>query len=504
MNPAQPRAEGIAVKADAILKVGTNKEIEKLAGKSSRVIDLNGKTVLPGFIDTHVHVADYARFLMWLDLTQANSIAEMRSLLREHLKTVTKGKWVVGRGWNEQRFAEKRLPSRQDLDIEAPGNPVIFYYECGPISLVNSKALELADITKHSPNPAGGTICKDEQTGEPNGILQGSATDLIWSLVPEPTEEELTETSIVACEKIARAGITSIHWLATSKADLEILHRLCESKKLPIRVFMVTPAAFMDSAKRLNDLNSDWARIGGVEISVDGYLAMRTASLLQPYFAPARVNATLLCTQAELASLAKKITSAGFQVVMHAMGDKAVDVAMKAMEGLSDPKKYRIDPAALLNPELITRIRQKGVIVTVQPLVAASEFQVYSALDALGAERARWLYPLKTLFKHEVCVCGGSDCPMEPLNPLLGIEWAVTREIFPEEQLTVDEALQMYTIKAAQASGDENKRGSIEEGKLADLTVLSRDLDEVPADRLREVEVKMTIIGGKVVYTQES
>lgn len=502
MNPLQPLAEAVAVRGNRIVRVGTTEEASFLIGKDTKIVYLDWGCVVPGFIDTHIHVGDYARYLMWVDLAGSNSIKEVQRRLAQRLERTAKGKWVVGRGWDEKFLEEKRLPTRFDLDAVAPENPVIFYYAAGPVAVVNSKALQLAGISKQTRAPTGGTIDKTPETGEPTGILRDAATDLAWNKVPEPTAEELVEAAATACEKIVAAGITSIHWLATSQADLQILRSLSKSGKLPLRVYMVVPSSFLGSLGSLEGLDKEAARIGGAEVSVDGYLAMRTAALSEPYKGDPPVDAALLCTQTELQTSVGKIVEAGFQAVVHGMGDKAVDAALKAFEALPQGRRNRIDPAALLNQELIKRIKQQQVVVSVQPLVAASEFQVYSAVEALGEERARWLYPLKTLLKNGIRVCGGSDCPMEPLNPLLGIQSVVTRQFFPEERLSVDEALRMYTVNAAYASGDETLKGSIEEGKLADFTVLSSDPHEVPLMEIQNIKVEFTIVGGKVAYSR--
>ena len=502
MNPLQPLAEAVAIRGTRIVRVGTTEEASFLIGKDTKIVYLDWGCVVPGFIDTHIHVGDYARYLMWVNLTGSNSIKEMQRRLAQSLKRTPKGKWVVGRGWDEKLFEEKRVPTRFDLDAVAPENPVIFYCAAGPVAVVNSKALQLAGISKSTRAHMGGTVDKTPEEGEPTGILRDAATDLAWNKVPEPTAEELVEAAATACEKIVAAGITSIHWLATSQVDLQILRSLCKSGKLPLRVYMVVPLSFLDRLGSFEGLGEEAARVGGAEVCVDGYLAMRTAALSKPYKGTPPVNAALLCTQTELQTSVGKIADAGFQAVAHAMGDKAVDAALKVFEALPQGRRNRIDPAALLNQELIKRVKQQQVVVSVQPLVAASEFQVYSAVEALGEDRARWLYPLKTLLKRGICVCGGSDCPMEPLNPLLGIQSLVTREFFPDEQLSVNEALSLYTVNAAYASGEENLKGSIEEGKLADFTVLSRDPREVPPNEITGITVELTVVGGKVVYSR--
>jgi hypothetical protein len=250
--------------------------------------------------------------------------------------------------------------------------------------------------------------------------------------------------------------------------------------------------------------NSGMLKVGGAVIYADGYLASKTAALFQPYTGDSE-SGKLLCTQEEMTTIATKILEKDYQLVIHAMGDKAVDAALTAIEHASKetPRKdrrIRVEQAAVLNQELISRMKKLGVIVSVHPLVIASEFSVWSATEHLGAERARWLYPVKTLIENGTCVVGGSDCPMEPLSPLIGIQAAVTRTAFPEEQITVDEALRMYTVDAAYSSGEENLKGSVEVGKLADLTILSDDPKNVSPNQIENITVDMTIVGGKVVY----
>ncbi|MGF3523242.1 MAG: amidohydrolase, partial [Candidatus Bathyarchaeia archaeon] len=464
MNQLKPHAEAVAIKGGRILKVGSNDEVKPLIGKATCVINLNGKTVLPGFIDTHVHVVDFARLLMWLDVTNVASIVELQQRLKERLSKSAPHKWIVGRGWDDAKFSEKRPPNRFDLDAVAPDNPVILYYMCGPVCVVNSKALELAGITKSTPNPLGGSIVKDAKTCEPTGILRGTATDLVFQKVPEPTFEELVEASAAALQKMVAAGITSIHWLATSKLDFDVLRALLENNQVPLYIHMVFPASLLGT--QLPELpQSGFVKVSGVEVLVDGYLSSGTAALFEPYKNAPAVNGKLFCATNELTETIKKIVDARLQVVLHAMGDKAIDVALSALEAVGGKSRHRIDQPALFNSNLIKRIKRQNVVLSMQPIVGESEFTVYSAIEKLGKERARWLYPLKTLFGQGINVCGGSDCPMEPLNPLLAIQWTVTRQFFPEEKLTLHEALQMYTINAAYATNEENEKGSIAEHK---------------------------------------
>jgi predicted amidohydrolase YtcJ len=335
--------------------------------------------------------------------------------------------------------------------------------------------------------------------------------DLVWRVVPEPSEEELLDAAGLACRKIAEVGVTSIHWIVLSPVELLIIRKFHAQHKLSLRVYVIIPANLLDTplgSELRKDSTDDLLKFGGAVIFADGYLASRTAALSQPYSDKPASDASLLYTQEALNTLATKVHQANLQLIIHAVGDKAVDAALTAIEAASAAagknRRNRIEQAAVLNTELITRIKKQQVLVSVQPKVVASEFSVWSATDRLGVERARWLFPLKTLIKNDVRVVSGSDCPMEPLNPLSGIQAAVTREVFPEERVTVDEALCMYTVNAAYASCEETLKGAIEQGKLADFTVLSGDPRAVPPDKIEDIKVELTIIGGRIVYQKQS
>lgn len=498
MNPHQPCAEAVAVKGNRITSVGTNKTVSLQIGKETKVIRLNGKTVLPGFIDTHIHVSDFGRLLKWLNLENAKSIKEIQSCLSQRMKQIAKGKWVIGRGWDQDRLAEKRMPTRFDLDAFSPDNPVVLYHQSGQVCAVNSKALELANVNQQ----ANAGVEKNTQTGEPTGILRDEATNLVWQVIPELSEEELYQATCIALEKVVQAGITSIHWIVLSPVEIPIIQKLRYQNKLGLRVYVIVPSSLLDQVL------SAGLNVGGVLIFADGYLAARTAALLESYNGNPAEKGQLLCSKPDMVKLAKRICANGFDLIIHAVGDKAVDEALTVIEetGESSGKslRSRIEQAAVLNDALIERMKKLQVTVSVQANVVASEFKVWSAVERLGVKRARMLFPVKTLLKSEVLVVGGSDCPMEPLNPLLGIQASVTRDVFSEEQISVEDALCMYTINAAYASSEENIKGSIEAGKLADFTVLSVDPKVVSPDKISGIKVEMTIIGGQVVYSKEA
>ncbi len=503
MNPNQPTAQAVAIKKNKIAKVGTNQDIQPLISEGTRVINLEGKTVLPGIIDTHVHVADFGQCLLWLDLCCAESVEDIQSLLKERAEKTPAGKWIFGRGWHQNRFKDKRLPNLSDLDSVVPDNPAVLYHESAMVCVVNSKALGLAGISKQTVAPQGGTIEKDLKSGELTGILRDSATNLIWNVIPEPTEEELLEATSLACQKIAETGVTSVHWLVLSENELPIIQKLHLQGRLPIRVNVVAPEALLEKAVGLQTTDSLMLHLGGAVIASDGYLASKTAALFEPYSDEPQKTGSLLCAGEGLKASVVKIIKAGLQPVIHAMGDKAVDTALTAIEQAKKEAgvdvRFRIEQAAVLNKDLIQRLSAQRVIVSVQPRVIASEFSVWNAKERLGIERARRLFPLKTLLQEDVKVVGGSDCPMEPLNPLLGMQEAVSREDFSEQRLSVEEALGMYTIDAAFSSGEEQVKGSVEEGKLADLTVLSADPAVVEPNKISTISVDTVMVNGKIL-----
>jgi predicted amidohydrolase YtcJ len=499
MNPNQPIAQALAINKNKIVKVGTNKQIAQLIDENTKVLNFEGKTVVPGLIDTHIHVADYGRCLMWLDLTTAQSISELQSMLKEKARQIPAGRWIVGRGWNQDRFKEKRMPQTLDLDEHTPNNPVILYHESAMICVVNTKALQIADVTDQTTLPKSGFIEKNSTTGQLTGIFRDAATNLIWQAVPEPTYTELLEVTALACQKIISAGITSVHWLVLSEVELEIIQNLQVLGRLPFRVNVVVPQELLEKTVGFKTNNVSVLRVGGATIAADGYLDSKEAALFDPYTDEPKNSGKLLCSKEELTASVAKMLVAGVQPVILAMGDKAIDMTLKVIEqSKKSDIHFRIEQAAVLNKDLIKRLKKQEVVVSVQPKVISTEFSVWSATQRLGLERAKWLHPLKTLLDEGVKVAGGSDCPMEPLSPLLGIQEVVLRE-YTKQRLSVEEALRMYTLDAAYSSGEEAVKGSIEEGKLADLTVLSGDPMTVEPGKIKDITVEFVIIDGKIL-----
>ncbi len=500
MNPNMPTAQAIAVKDGKIRHVGTNQEVNEFIGENTKVIHLEGKTVLPGFIDTHIHVADYGKLLTWLDLENAKSITDIQNILSERIKQTGKGRFVLGKALTPDRLAEKRLPTRKDLDSAAPDNPVVLYCQTGQVCSVNSKALEAAKINEQTEV----LFVEKDANGEPTGILREYATNLVWNVIPEPTQQELYQATKLALEKIVQAGVTSIHWIVLSEAELPIIQQLIQEDSLPLRIFLIVPSKMLDLAlKSLKPIENGCFKLGASIIFSDGYLASRTAALIEPYSDSPDEQGKMLCQQNEMRKLANKIQAAGLQLIIHAVGDKAVTEALNIIQQTSQNPtvaRPRIEQAAVLTPELLRRIKELDVSVSVQPCVVASEFSVWSAAEHLGENRVRWLFPVKDLLSSGVSVAAGSDCPMEPLNPLLGVEAAVKRD--GPQKVAVSEALKMYTVFGAQAASELTNKGSIEQGKLADLTVLSNNPAAVAVDEISRVSASFTILGGVFVCSK--
>jgi predicted amidohydrolase YtcJ len=507
LDERRPRAEAVAVFGDKMVVVGSNSEIRKYVSAKTRVVDAKGKSVVPGFVDCHVHMAGFGSFLQTVDLRDAKSIAEVQQKIREYAEENSDRLWVLGGRWDHEKFAEKRLPNRWDLDAAVKDKPVFLVRVCGHIGVANSKALELAGITEETVVD-GGKVDLDAASGEPNGVLRENALELIWRVVPKPNLKSMEESCILACQEAVRAGLTGVHWVVDSADEIRVVQKLCFEGKIPLRVYLGIPARLLDalvSLGLLTGFGNDMVKLGFVKVFADGSLGARTAALKEPYSDDPKTCGMLLYTQRKLNRLVLKAHRAGLQLAVHAIGDRAVEAVLKAYEKAlkAFPRvnhRHRIEHCSVLNPRLIRRMKRLRLIASVQPHFVVSDFWVF---QRVGERRGRWVYPFKTLMREGIVVASGSDSPVEPINPLLGVWAAVTKANFAEERLSLDEAIRTYTLNAAYASFEEKLKGSIEVGKLADLTVLSEDLDRVPPEKIRDVGVEMVIVGGKVVYERE-
>ena len=504
MNHEQRRAQAVAVKDGKFVAVGTDKQILPYADENTGKIDLHGKFVVPGFIDAHVHGVPLGLSFSQINLREAKSVKEIQQKVRQRAEETPNGQWIIGRGWDQERFAESRYPSRFDLDEVAPSHPVFLIRVCGHLGVANSEALKLAGIGKRTETPEGGCIDSDPR-GVPNGILRENALDLILGILPKSTDEGVADVCLLACQKMVEVGITTAHWIVSSPSEMRVLQKLNERGILPLRVYALIPIEHLNNLVGLGlstGFGDERLRIGSVKILLDGSLGGRTAALKQPYNDSPSTKGMILYTHKQLKQFAEKAHEANLQLAIHAIGDKAAETVLDTLEKVlrKTPRadhRHRLEHASVLNPQLINRARKIGVVASVQPHFVVSDFWIS---NRLGKPRARWTYAFKSLLKAGVVLMGGSDAPVEPISPVLGVYAAVARKANRQERLTVDEALRMYTVNAAYGSFEECLKGSIEVGKLADLTVLSHDLYKIPPQNLRGVKVEMTIVGGEVVY----
>lgn len=506
LNPKQPTAEAIAIYDNKIIAVGSNKQIREYLGEKTRVVNAGNSTVVPGLNDCHVHMTGFGQYLQTLELRDAKSIKQLQGRLREYANENPEKNWILGGRWDQEKFAEKRCPTRHDLDAVVSDRPVFLIRVCGHVGVANTKALQMAGITKETV-VRGGKAFLDAKTGEPDGLLSEKALGLIWKAIPKPSPAELEQACVLACKKAVEAGLTCVHWIVGSPEEIGIVQRLYSSRRLPLRVYLGIPIEFLDFLMGLGlqtGFGSDMVKIGFVKIFADGSLGGHTAALKEPYSDELGTCGIMLCKGKKLNRLVLKSHKAGLQLAVHAIGDQAVEVVLNAFEKAlkeypSKNHRHRVEHCSVLNPRLIRRMKQLDLVASVQPHFVVSDFWV---VDRVGETRARWVYPFKTLTDEGLSVVSGSDCPVEPISPILGIWAAVARKNFRQEGLTIEEALRTYTVNAAYASFDEDERGTIEAGKLADLTMLSGNLVNVPLDDIKLSEVEMTIVNGRIVYTR--
>jgi hypothetical protein len=506
LNPKKPTARAIAVYDNRIVAVGTTKQIRRFIGRKTKIIDANDGTIIPGLNDCHAHMVSFGQFLQTVELRNTKSIKELQTRLRRYAERNPEKNWIQEGRWDEEKLAEKRYPTRHDLDAAVSDRCVFLVRVCGHVAVANSRALQAAGITRKTAIQ-GGRVGLDPETGEPNGVLYENALNLVSKAVPKPSSDELEETCILACKRAVEAGLTCVHWMIGSPTESEVIQKVCSAGRMPLRIYLGIPISVLEhltSLRLRTGFGNDMVKIGFVKILADGSLGGRTAALEKPYFDRPDTCGMMLYGQKQLDELFIKSHEAGLQIAVHAIGDHAIGAVLNSFEKTmktnpSNDHRHRIEHCSVLNPGLIRRMKKLRLVASVQPHFVPSDFWV---ADRVGPYRARWVYPFKTLMHEGLTLAAGSDCPVEPISPILGVWGAVARKSFPEENLTAEEALRMYTVNAAYASFDENERGTIEVGKLADLTILSADPLSVPLDDIKKIRVQMTIVDGKIVYAR--
>lgn len=497
MNRRRPCAELVAVRDGVITHVGKNDELNLFQGRS-KLIDCEGRTVIPGFNDAHVHVPAYASNLLSVDCSPASvkSISDIQDKLRQEAQRIPPGTWIKGSGYNEFYLAERRHPTRHDLDQAAPHHPVKLAQRSMHACVLNSLALSLAGISIETPDPPGGLIDRELETGEPGGLLFGMNSYINEKVIPPLTDDEISRGVKLANEKFLSSGITSLQDATVSNgyARWQFFHRLKKRGEFLPRVCMMFGFNALADFKECSlcyDYGDNGLRLGAVKIAPD-----ETRGYLNP-------------PQQELNVMVLQAHQAGFQVAIHAVEEGTVEAAATALEYCLSryPKadhRHRLEHCSVCPPELLRRLKSLKAVVVTQPAFIYYSGERY--LKEVAESQLRWLYRTKSFLRNGLKPAASSDCPVVSPDPLMGIYAAMTRKaengqsILEDEAVSPEEALRLYTIAGAYASFEEHQKGSIEVGKLADMVVLSADPTAVSSEQIKAISVEKTIIGGKVVW----
>ena len=500
------RAEAVAVWNGVVSDVGSTRDILRLRARSVHAVDLMGRTVLPGFTDSHIHLLGYGMMLKTVQLYDATSINDVRESVSKAAKKSRPEQWIVGRGWDQEKLLEHRYLESKDLD-DLGSNPIFLRRVCGHIGVANSTALRIAGVNRETTVPDGGVIVTDS-TGEPTGLLKESALGLVEEKI-EVDDRTIEESLVRASQKLLRYGLTSFHCVLQNARESRILKRLCDEGKVKQSIYGIMPYDSFDEAVGAG-VSTDLGparpgfRIGGVKIFMDGSLGARTAALTEPYSDENGTMGILTFSEQKLADTVTRAEAAGLQLCMHAIGDRALGTILKVLEDKSESSarkslRHRIEHASLAPPALLTRMRRLGIVASVQPRFIYSDSW---AGARLGERRARSLYPFRSMKTKGIPLAAGSDGPVEDPNPLEGIWSAVARPgLSPSERLTVPEAFAMYTAGGAYASHSESNSGTIRVGSKADLVVLEADPFSLATNKLRKLKVTQTIVNGEIAYT---
>ena len=520
------RAHAMALRGDRVLAVGDESEILKLKGPDTRVVDLNGHFVMPGFNDAHIHLTEVGFKKLTVDLSGARSLEEFRDRIRKRAETAEPTEWILGSGWDETLWQGKELPTRWDIDEVTSDHPVYLDRTDGHVAVANTLALKLARVTLASKDPEGGEIGRDI-SGQPNGILRETARDFVSAVIPAPTPDRRRQALEAALQNIASAGITSVQDNSDAEngdaywSDFQILEQLEREGKLTARVSewlpFNAPIETLKSRRAAHSQSDLMLRTGMLKAFMDGSLGSHTAAMLQPYSDDPNNSGIPRYQPAQLNQMAKERLEAGFQLGFHAIGDKAVEMALDAFAEAEKAAaadvsasrgadyRLRIEHVQVTNPSQVTRFRELKVIASMQPSHLLTDMHWVNA--RLGPVRAQHAYPWADFTNHGVTLAFGSDDPFGPLSPLLGLYAATTRksedgkmEFHPEQRLTIEQALAAYTIGSAFAEFAEKQKGTLAPGMLADFVVLDRDLTAVTPEKILGTRVLQTVVGGKTVF----
>jgi predicted amidohydrolase YtcJ len=517
VDPSLPEAESVAILGDRIVAVGSNQQVDAWHGPQTRVVDAAGKRLLPGFNDAHVHFTDGGAQLDSVELNDATSPQEFARRIGERATKTTKGEWVLGGDWDETKWSPAELPTKELIDAVTPAMPVAVNRYDGHMVLANSLALKLAGITAQTPDPAGGVIVRDKQ-GNPTGALKDAAEDLLFKAVPPPSHDQRRHAIERALEHAASLGVTSVQHMNPDYADIAIYSELLDEGKLTTRIYAAPLITQVDDQVKIGirrAFGGPYLRIGAVKAYSDGSLGSTTAYFFEPY-SDQPGNRGLLSDEMHPLSLMQdrmmRADAAGLQICTHAIGDAGISAILDIYAAIekehgSRDRRWRIEHSQHLAVKDFDRFAQLHVIASVQPYHAIDDGRW--AEGRIGHDRASRTYAFRTLLNHGVRLAFGTDWEVAPLNPMLTLYAATTRATldgknpdgwFPEQKLTIKEAIEAYTMGSAYAEFQENEKGSITPGKLADMVLLSDDVLSIDPVKIRDVKVFKTWVGGKLTY----
>ncbi len=514
---AHPQVEALACIGSRIVATGSSTEIQAWVGAKTRVIDLAGKRVTPGFNDAHVHFYTGGQHLASVKLRDARSEVEFRERIQQFAAKLPPGRWILGGDWDHENWTPARLPTRQLIDDVTNGHPVFLNRLDGHMSLANTAALKLAGVDRNMPDPPGGTIVRDEK-GEPTGVLKDAATAAVERVIPEPSDDEIADAVRAAMRYAAENGVTSVQDMSASPDILRVYQKLLKAGELTVRISGHQPLAMWERLAGVGLLaafGSPYLHIGGLKGFADGSLGSTTALFFEPYQdAPSTSGLANdeMIPESKMRQHILDADRAGLQIAVHAIGDKANHLILGMFEeaerqnGTRD-RRFRIEHAQHLRPDDIPRFAKLHVIASMQPYHAIDDGRW--AEKRIGPERAKTTYAFRSLLDAGAVLAFGSDWFVAPMEPLMGIYGAATRRTLdgkypngwvPEQKISVAEAIRAYTWGSAYASFDEANKGTIEPGKLADFAVLSDDILSIDPVEIAKTKVVMTIFDGRVVY----
>lgn len=509
MDPEYPIADSLAVRDGKIAAVGKFKDVAGLSGQGTFVLDAKGWTIMPGLIDAHTHFASHSFRQIEVDLDGIPTLEEALEKVRVHAQKLAPGSWVRGGGFNKNVWGKGDFPTRHDLDRVVADRPVFLRSKCGHSMWCNTRALELAGVERDTVCPPGGGMERDE-SGFPTGIFKETAQALIWRVVPEPEPAEYDRAILAGIASSNALGLTGIHTME-GPPTLGALQRLGSRD---MRFTATIPHKLLDTAIELgirSGFGNEWLRVGQLKMFADGALGVQTARMFEPYENNPGSYGISTITVDELREDVARAARAGIAVAIHAIGDRANREVLDALEAVKDEAakrglRQRIEHAQLLTPQDLPRFAELNVIASMQPFHAVSDRWI---ADRHWGTRARWAYAFKSLWDHRAVLAFGSDAPVENIDPIKGIAAAVTRQHpddresppwYPEERITVYQAVWGYTMGAALASGEEHLKGSLTPGKFADLVVMDQDIFAVDPARLTATKILGTMVGGRWVY----